>query len=285
MKPIGVGSILVLLATLCLSTGVAAQDVTVSFAGTITSIEGNPFPEISVGTPFTGSYTFSLSAPDENGLAQVGDYWHRAAPYGLTVSIGARTFRSDPDNVNFLVELVNDYFDLDNYVFHSYSNLGVDASTTVQIMSFQLDDPTRTALSGTSLTAAAPDLTRWQQPFGLNIRGFSHFDVYDLFGRVDSMQVGNGPMPIPGPPGPPGPAGPAGPEGPAGSIGPEGPQGIPGPQGPQGPAGVPGAAGPQGEGLFSGSLLLLPSGSPAPPGYEFIGGFDWRRRQVPVDAA
>jgi len=30
----------------------------------------------------------------------------------------------------------------------------------------------------------------------------------------------------------------------------------------------------RGEGPFSGSLLLLPSGSPAPSGYEFIGGFD-----------
>ena len=40
--------------------------------------------------------------------------------------------------------------------------------------------------------------------------------------------------------------------------------------------GVDGATGPQGEGLFSGSLLMLPAGSPVPAGYSFVGTFDLR---------
>jgi probable HAF family extracellular repeat protein len=45
--------------------------------------------------------------------------------------------------------------------------------------------------------------------------------------------------------------------------------------GPSGAPGAPGPQGPQGEGLLSGSLLMLPSGSPAPPAatYDLIGTF------------
>jgi hypothetical protein len=70
---------------------------------------------------------------------------------------------------------------------------------------------------------------------------------------------------IPGPTGPQGPVGPQGNTGPQGNIGPAGAAGPTGPPGPQGPQGA------QGEGLFAGSLLFLPAGSPAPANYTFIG--------------
>ena len=280
---------------------VRAQDVTVSFRGTVTYTQDSPFPDITIGTPFTGSYTFSLSRPDENPLVEVGDYWHNTSPYGLSVSIGSRTFTSDPSNVQFLLELINNYLGLDNYVFHSYSNLATNGHS-IHIMSLQLDDPTQSALTDTTPTAAAPDLARWQQPFGFAMMGASADLIQFLIaGRLDEMRLGTAPFLITGPPGPPGPAGPEGPQGPAGSEGPQGltgpegpqgltgpegaagpqgvqgqqgPQGVPGPQGAVGPAGPMGPAGPQGEGLFGGSLLLVPIGAPVPAGYEFIGAFD-----------
>ena len=347
-------SIRVLSALLVLlwTTSAAAQDVTVSFYGTLTLVESSPFPELSVGVPFTGSYTFNVSTPDTNVAAQVGDYVHSTSPYGVTVTIGTHTFRTDPQNVNFLIELVNDYFDRDTYAFHSYNNAITDG-TSVQTIDFQLDDPSQTALSDTSLLTSAPDLTRWQQIFGLDINGYSSDGQHFLLrGTVSLTQLGGGPILIPGPQGPAGPQGPegpagaqgpegpagaqgpqgaAGPQGPAGPIGPQGPEGAPGAQGSQGPAGpigppgpqgeqgaqgapgsqgaagpqgppgpqgatgaqgpagpagpagaqgVPGpqgAAGPQGpkgEGLFSGSMLMLAPGTPAPAGYVFIGTYD-----------
>jgi hypothetical protein len=77
-----------------------------------------------------------------------------------------------------------------------------------------------------------------------------------------------------GPQGPQGERGPQGPVGPAGPQGPPGADGAPGPQGPTGAVGPQGPVGPQGEGLFPGSLLMLPAGSPAPAGYTFLGTFD-----------
>jgi hypothetical protein len=85
---------------------------------------------------------------------------------------------------------------------------------------------------------------------------------------------------LPGPAGPQGatgvqgPQGAIGPQGSAGATGAQGPQGPVGPTGPQGPQGVTGPTGPQGEGLFPGSLLLLPAGSPAPAGYTLVGTFE-----------
>ena len=123
-----------------------------------------------------------------------------------------------------------------------------------------------------------------------------------------------GPQGPEGPQGLQGPAGPEGAQGEPGPQGPEGPQGATGPQGPQGPAGETGATGttgatgatgpagpigpagptgatgatgsvgatgatgpqgPQGEGLFSGAMILLPTGSPAPSGYTYIGKYDF----------
>ena len=82
------------------------------------------------------------------------------------------------------------------------------------------------------------------------------------------------------------PPGPAGSDGPAGA---EGPQGIPGVSGPAGETGATGATGPTGavgpigptgprgpigEGLMSGAFLFLPTSSPAPSGYTYVGVFN-----------
>ena len=74
------------------------------------------FPDVVVGTPFTGYYTYNLATPEyERPCLSVGDYHHSSAPYGVTVTIGSRTFKTNPANVNFLVELVNDYYNQDNF--------------------------------------------------------------------------------------------------------------------------------------------------------------------------
>src|SRR5262249_34859822 len=126
--------------------------------------------DIVPGTPFTGSYTFNASTPDTNPVAQVGDYSHTTAPYGVSITIGSHVFRTNPSNVNFLVEYADNYQNSDTFVFHSYNNLTTDGNT-VEFISFQLDDPSQTALSSPAITATAPDLTKWQQFFGLSILG------------------------------------------------------------------------------------------------------------------
>ena len=208
-----------------------AQDVTVSFKGTITTYDSqyeNPFPDLTVGTPFTGYYTYSLATPETNSLPEVGDYWHSSAPYGVTVTIGNRTFKSNPANVSFIVELVNDYYNQDNFVFHSYNNLDVDGAP-VQFISFQLDDFSQTALTDVNLPSTALNLSNWTQTFGLNISASVYSPTYMSYfirGNVEQMQLGMG-LYVP-PANPPAPTGPAGPPGPAGATGEKSEQGAAG---------------------------------------------------------
>src|SRR5438105_7615310 len=111
------------------------------------------------------------------------------------------------------------------------------------MISWQLDDPTSTLLMSTSLTDSAPDITRWQQPVGLDVVGRNGWSPFLLRGTMSEVRVGTAPFSVAGPTGPQGPEGPVGP---AGAMGPAGPAGSTGPQGPEGPAGPAGAMGPAG---------------------------------------
>lgn len=129
---------------------------------------------IDVGSLITGSYTYESTAPDNNDFPGVSDYWHSTLPYGITLNSGGHTFATDPDNVQFLVEIVNDHYSgYDNYVLHSYKNLELAGGIEVNHISWQLDDPTMTALSSDELPSGAPILQDWLQPspFALTING------------------------------------------------------------------------------------------------------------------
>jgi hypothetical protein len=140
------------------STWAQAQDVTISFRGTLTQADETPFPDIAIGTPFTGSYTFNLSTPDNNSFPEVGNYSHTTAPYGITVTIGSHTFKTDPSNVDFGIEVDDNYPSRDAYFVYSYNNVPTDGRP-VEMISWMVDDSTQTALSSPALPATAPDLS------------------------------------------------------------------------------------------------------------------------------
>jgi hypothetical protein len=284
---IGVVRAFVAAALLVTAGGAAqAQDVTVSFKGTITNVYDSPFPDVTVGTEFTGYYTYSLSTPNSNSLPQFGNYHHIGAPYGFTVAIGSRTFKTNPAN-GFMVGISNDYYGRDQFYVGSNYNLPTDGVevTTIQ---WGLDDDTASVFTSVAMPSTAPVLSQWSLNWDFNISGSSPTQPpYNVFGRVEQVQLGMGlyvpPVnPNQGPPGPPGPAGPEGPMGPegpqgpqglvgpAGATGPQGPQGVAGPMGPMGPLGP---VGPQGEGLISGSFLMVVEGTPTPAGYTYVGKY------------
>ena len=129
---------------------------------------------IGAGSLITGLYAYESTAPDNNDFPGVSDYWHSASPYGITLNSGSYTFATDPDNVRFLVEIVNNHYSgYDNYVLHSYQNLDLPGGIEVNHISWQLDDPGMTALSSDELPLEAPILTDWLQPspFALTITG------------------------------------------------------------------------------------------------------------------
>jgi len=130
-------------------------------------LEGN----ISVGDTITGTYTYESTTLDTNPSPYVGAYEHFASPAGIFLSVGGFDFTTDPTNVDFLVEVVNNYPSGDYYLVRSYNNLALSNGTLVDHISWQLDDSTATALSNIDLPTSPPILDDWQAGNHLRLHG------------------------------------------------------------------------------------------------------------------
>jgi hypothetical protein len=121
--------------------------------------------KIKPGNIITGFYTYESTTPDSNPIPQVADYLHHAAPCGISLTVGGFDFKTDPANVDFLVEIINDYTSgglQDNYGLISYNNLPLSNGVSVDSIYWRLTDLSATALSSTELPTTAPVLEDWQ---------------------------------------------------------------------------------------------------------------------------
>jgi hypothetical protein len=128
---------------------------------------------IGVGQRITGSYTFDPLTPDSNPDPTVGDYRHSAAGYGIDLQLGNYRFKTDPSNVDFLLEVVCRPAD-HHYLLRSYNNLAFGPrlpEACADHISWQLDDPKGGNLTGDQLPLDPPHLAAWKSDFGLTITG------------------------------------------------------------------------------------------------------------------
>jgi len=149
---------LILGVLLCWSGLAQAQLITIAISGHVTSVSDFSSQlggQIHIGDAITGTYTYDSATPDSDPSGN-GDYWHYSSPTGISLNIRGINFRTDPINVNFLVEVGNSY-----YLLRSYHNLPLSNGTPVQHISWQLTDPTGSGLSSDALPLAAPDLSKW----------------------------------------------------------------------------------------------------------------------------
>jgi len=142
---------------------------------------------VTTNAPFEGFYIFDSPKSDSNADPTVGDYQYSTSTNGLIIKVGTYVFRTNPRNVNFLIEVVNRTKD-DHYLLRSYNNV-CSKPLYVQHMSWQLDDSTGTALASDALPITPPDLTRFtNSPFGLTIDGGSMGGMpYLIRGRVQAI--------------------------------------------------------------------------------------------------
>jgi hypothetical protein len=169
--------------------------VTVAIAAVVESIndpDGILCADVAPGDTITGTYTFDPKATDSNPEAFIADYFHTGEGYGISLDVGDEVVRTDPDNVNFLVELVNDYpaDGSDSYVIQSNNNLRLECGTEVDFISWQLDDPSGKALKNTSLEEKAPSLKKFESSAGLNFDARDENGArYDVHANVTSAEV------------------------------------------------------------------------------------------------
>jgi hypothetical protein len=121
----------------------------------------NPFGvdlgDIAPGDVITGSYTYNSKTTDTNDFVLVGDYQYDKKKYGMQLDMGSFSTQT----VDFGIEIVNDYNDMDNYLVGSYNI--VSTGPRVEHISWQLDDPTQTAVSSDALPTTAPVLSSWER--------------------------------------------------------------------------------------------------------------------------
>lgn len=190
------------LAAAAFAGNASAEVITVAIEANVVSIDdynGYLGGAVHVGDKVTGTYTYNTATPDANVMSQVGDYWHSSSAYGIQLYVNGLRFRTRPTAVNFLVEIVNDYYG-DAYLLRSYNNL-FDISAPAGIfpannhISWQLDDFSMQAISGTQLTPKAPQLPAWQSIFGLDISsdgsgpGYSSFLIRSKVTRAEVIGV------------------------------------------------------------------------------------------------
>lgn len=216
-------SALVLLSALPASAQ-EADDVTIEISATVAEVEdpdGLLGGAVQVGDTVTGQYTYDASTPDSDSRFEGIGRYRQGSGYGITVDVGGLEFATDTayepardadGNItesHYFLEILNDrptiLGDMDNYLIRSYHNRPLANGTFVEHISWQLDDPTATALSSAALPTTPPDLAAFESLFGLEITGcttpeFGQWCPADRFfirAHVTSARlVGASPVPI-----------------------------------------------------------------------------------------
>jgi hypothetical protein len=154
------------------ATSSLANIVTVNFSAEVTYVNtgsGLSPDQIGAADVITGSYSYDTDAPDLNLLPTIGDYRYCSPPCGITFSVGDLVFQSDPRNLDFRIQVFNNYLGYDRYCLTSYNNVPLSEQLHPTCISCILQDTSGTALLSDALPATPPVLNDWQSTDSLRI--------------------------------------------------------------------------------------------------------------------
>lgn len=118
---------------------------------------------INPGDIITGTYTYDSDTPDSSPSPNIGHYWHYAPPAGISLTVGGFDFRTNPDDVLFLMSILdNTQLGADVYAVSSYHNVRLSNGVLIEYISWLLEDLTASALSSDALPTTPPVLDDWQ---------------------------------------------------------------------------------------------------------------------------
>ncbi len=183
-----------------------AAPVTFKFHATVAEVNdpgGLLSGGINAGDVVTGTFVFDTSAQNRAVITTVGAYDFTSG-VGIVTKVGTFTFRTDPAQPNFHIEVINGAKNaagqaMDGFVLHSYNNLAVNDSVKLNTISWQLDAPHGTVGLNGKLPPNAFNLSAWTSNFGLTFEGGDLSDPGTLFlvrsHVTDIVQVPNGTLP------------------------------------------------------------------------------------------
>lgn len=192
---------------ICAIASSNAQLHTLYIKGTVICIEDRMNAtnnSISLGDTLVGTIKYPLNSIDQNDFPTVSDYWTDLPGAGFDLAINNLRFRTHPDSVNFLTEVLNDFFVQhesyscysDGTLFRSYKNTYSESLPYYDEnhIALQLDDESGTAIDNLNIPTMI-NLNSWVQIFALTIEGRNHFNPgidSNIFIRVLITSVSNG---------------------------------------------------------------------------------------------
>ncbi len=117
---------------------------------------------IQVDDEIIGKYMYYSRTQDTYpGDPEIGEYWHTSFPFGIEVNVGGFVFKTDPNNVKFIIHINNKIESHlpDSYDVTSDNNLPLSNGMAIDEIDWTLIDDTNTALSNDTLPTTAPVLT------------------------------------------------------------------------------------------------------------------------------
>ena len=119
---------------------------------------------VHVGDTITGSYKYESTTQDSSSSDPTrGDYWHYITPAGISLTVGGFEFKTNPDNVNFNIAILNNWQgSRDNYHIVSWTNIPISSEVFVESIDWTLDAPVGDVFSSDALLTTAPILSQWQ---------------------------------------------------------------------------------------------------------------------------
>jgi len=166
--------------------------ITIELTAEVTDVVGgigsgeDPFEplegKVNVGDIITGTYTYDSSTPLTCGV-----YEHYSPPSGISLEVSGFEFKTDPDNVWFIVQIQNANIRSDAYTLVSENNLPLSNGVLVNniYILLLLVDPSMEALSSHALPTTAPVLDDW--PYrDVRVYGTEPQGVFYIGGEVTS---------------------------------------------------------------------------------------------------
>ena len=138
--------------------------ITVRFTGEVENVDNVLAAHFAIGDTLTGTYTYDTSAIDtEPDRSDFGRYRYYQGPSGISLETGGFQFRTDPGNVDFLVEILNNYTGTeDSFYMNSYNNLPSDSFLGENILiGLGLHAFSGDPLSSDALPETAPVRDQW----------------------------------------------------------------------------------------------------------------------------
>ena len=153
---------IVVLSIIFVANCACGESVTVNIGGTIDRVD-DPYGVLgTVGTSFTGSYTYESTQSPLGSDPDIATYDYNTLPNGMVVYIDDLVFTTDSSDPSLRIQISNDRVLSDTYLVSSNNNIfSADSGIYIEGISMQLTDYGMTALDGINLTAQAPDLSRW----------------------------------------------------------------------------------------------------------------------------